>query len=194
MPCNSIFFKTMLCRFGKDLVVNKHYHYSDIVNRAKNTKSKFKLDSMPELEELKHLVEPIPFSKVKKVKFADNISFSEEVAGSIRTVYSSSDNDERIDDFMSEAAMIEKVSLFLSEASFDISTNRDMLKSSVHDHDLSIVNSYKDSFQSNDTKPDIGISLVGATNRNKKFSAFNHRSMSAQHKFSKSFNYSPRLK
>ena len=99
-----------------------------------HTESKSRLDTMPELPQLRHLIEPILYSKVRKIKLDNDISYSEEIAGSVKTVYSSSDNDEGIDDYMNEAEMIAKVSEFLSQASIHSGTDKDMLSSSFHDH------------------------------------------------------------
>ena len=133
---NEIDFKTLKHKFGIDIVTTKIYHYSDIINRYSQTKSKLKLDSMPELLLLKDLTEPISYNKIWKKKVNDNISYSEEIAGSVKTVYSSSDND-RIEDFMNEEEMIAKVSEFLSVASIHSGTNKDMLASSFHEHTYS---------------------------------------------------------
>lgn len=58
-------------------------------------------------------------------------------------MYSESEDD-RLNDYLSEQAMIEKVSVFLSEATIDVPTDRDMLKSSFHKHENSILEVVED--------------------------------------------------
>ena len=186
LACNAITFTTKDCKYGKDVTINKLYHYSDITSRVLKPRSKAKLDQMPELVQLKHLSEPISYSKVRKSKPLEDLSYSEEIAGSVKTVYSSSDTDERIDDFMSEAAMIEKVSLFLSEASIHTPVSKDMLKSSMHQHDQSFRESNLNSFHSSfhkKCKPAEAESEVKLLGKKKTF----NRSVSARHKFESSF-------
>ena len=141
-------FKSLRLQYGKDVEASKVYHYSDIVNRVTRTQSKSQLDSMPELPQLVHLTEPILYSKVAKAKANDNISYSEEIAGSVKTVYSSSDSDDRYNDFMNEDEMIQKVSLFLSEVSIHSGTDKCMLNSSLHNHTHSFLVDNNDTFES----------------------------------------------
>ncbi|CAI2367322.1 unnamed protein product [Moneuplotes crassus] len=137
-PCNIVTFTNKFYSHGNDMDVHWVFHYSDIQCRAcKPAQTKSGLDSMPELDCLKHLKCPIPYSSVKKKSLSD-VSYSEEIPGSINTVYSSESNN-RIDDFMSENAVLEKVSGFLNEASFESPTEKNLLASSMHDHEDSIV-------------------------------------------------------
>ena len=176
--------------FGKEVTAYKVYHYSDIVNRRGTIHKKAELDSMPELPNLKNFIEPIPFSKFSKKSTFDNISYSEELAGSIKTVYSSSD-DERIDDFMSEAEMVEKVSNFLEDASIHTPTERDLLQSSMHDHSCSFINSQLDSVHSSERKKcknQMSNTMVVSSNLKSFWST--SRSVSVQNKIKRRFDYS----
>ena len=175
--CIEISFKSFNHRYGKDIETFKIYHYSDIASRISHTQSKSKLDKMPELPQLRHLTEPILYSKVRKIKIADNISYSEEIAGSVKTVYSSSDNDERIDAFMNEDDMVQKVSLFLSEISIFSGSNKNMLNSSIHNHTHSLLINNNDAFES-----ELSIkNKKNISNKEKKnASSLNLRSMSVQ--------------
>jgi hypothetical protein len=88
---------------------------------------------------------------------------------------------------MSETAMIEKVSVFLSNASFDSHTDRDLLETSVHDHDLSIVNLYTSRCVSNSTKPEVEIGLDGNVKKDEKLKHVYGRSTSVLHKIQQKF-------
>ena len=143
---------------------------------------------MPEFPQLKYFEEPIQYCKIiMRKKILEDISFSEEVAGSIKTVYSS-ESDDRLDEFMSENAMIEKVSLFLSEVSFGSVSRRDMLKSSVHDHGTSFVQSNFENAVSSFVKKEI------IEKKNNAVGSVGLRSMSVQPKLHVGFNYPLRAK
>ncbi|CAI2368970.1 unnamed protein product [Moneuplotes crassus] len=136
--CNNVTFTNKIYNYGKDMDVIWTYHYSDIESRAnKPPKTKAQLDNMPDLECLKHLNCPILYKLVKKKSLSD-VSYSEEICGSVRTVYSS-ESDDRIDDFMTEGEMLQKVSDFLNFANFSIPSEQDKLASSDHSHRDSIV-------------------------------------------------------
>jgi hypothetical protein len=88
---------------------------------------------------------------------------------------------------MSETAMIEKVSVFLSNASFDSHTDRDLLETSVHDHDLSIVNLYTSRCVPNSIKPEVEIGLDEHVKKDETLKHFNSRSTSVLHKVEQKF-------
>lgn len=98
---NSIVFTEKQCQFGTDFDVEKIYHYSDIKSRRLPIHFKTSLDNMPELPQLKHLQHPIYYNQVCRKNAINDISYSEEVVGSIKTLYSSSDQNERVEEFIS---------------------------------------------------------------------------------------------
>lgn len=188
---NFIVFNYLPCNYGKDMDVATHYHYSDIKTRNFKSKSKTLLDAMPIVPCLRHLKSDyIPFKKVKKLKFSDSISYTEEIAGSVKTVYSS-ESDDRFDDYMSEAAMIEKVSIFLSEASIDTPPSENKLESSMHDHDQSLRFENFDSFLNSRLDKCRQDPLCKTHKRVMTASLFGSKSVSARNKFYSSFANTP---
>jgi len=83
LACNNITFISKNCDYGREVITQKLFHYSDITSRIHLTKSKDLLDRMPSLPQLEHLAEPILYRKIlKSGKGNFDLSFSEEVAGS----------------------------------------------------------------------------------------------------------------
>ena len=118
---------------NQSAAVNKVYHFSDIKFRNFATKCKHSLDSMPDLPQLSHLLGPTYMKNLKVKPYVLDISYSEEVAGSVVTIHSkeSSESEDLGGGSMKESEICRKCEQFLSHLNyFDQISQQDLLLSS----------------------------------------------------------------